>query len=159
MPHVHEHDAILLVEDTIADQELTLHELRKHGVGNPVTVVESGAAALDYLFGTGRFAGRDANVQPLVMLLDLGLPGIDGANVLRRVRADLRTKGLPVIVLTSSSRETDLMRSYALAAKYAQKPLVFASFQATLKKLGLLARLYTTAVSMAAAAGINPLIG
>ncbi len=146
-----ERDVILLVEDTIADRELTLRELRTHGVANEVVVAKSGVEALDYLFATGSCTGRDVGIQPLVMLLDLGIPDIDGANVLRRVRGDLRTKNLPVVVLTGSTRETDLMRSYALAAKFAQKPLVFASFQGTMRKLGLLPRLRIVDSPMAAA--------
>jgi two-component system response regulator len=111
-----ERDVILLVEDTLADQELVLHELLAHGVTNEVVVAESGDEALDYLFGTGRSVGRDVTEQPLVLLLDLNLPGVNGIDVLRRVRADTRTKTLPVIVLTRSAEETALIGSYALAA-------------------------------------------
>src|SRR5690242_3114339 len=101
-----EGDVILLVEDTASDQELTLHELRKHRVQNEVVTVESGNAALDYLFGEGQFQGRNAAALPLVMLLDVGLPGLSGIDVLRCVRTDARTKPLPVIVLTGSAEET-----------------------------------------------------
>jgi len=145
-----ERDVILLVEDSVADRELTIRELRVNGITNTLVVAESGGEALDYLFGTGRYAGRNTSVQPLVMLLDLHMPGIDGTEVLRRVRADLRTKTLPVIVLTGSTEEADLMRSYALAAKFAQKPLTFSWLHTALRKLGLLARLHTAAMLVAA---------
>lgn len=129
---------ILLVEDNSSDEKLTVLAFKKCGVVNEVTVVRDGADALDYLFGTGIHAGRDTTSLPAVVLLDLNLPKVDGLEVLRRLRADQRTKMLPVVVLTSSKEDEDILRSYALGANaYVRKPVSFAEFAEAAKTLGL----------------------
>jgi two-component system response regulator len=129
---------ILLVEDNASDEKLTVLAFKKCGVANDVIVVRDGAAALDYIFGTGKHAGRDTSVLPSVVLLDLKLPKVDGLEVLRRVRADERTKFLPVVVLTSSKEDEDILRSYSLGANaYVRKPVEFANFAEAAKTLGL----------------------
>jgi two-component system response regulator len=129
---------ILLVEDNASDEKLTILAFKQSGVSNEVVVVRDGAAALEYLFGTGAHAGRDLSELPAVVLLDLKLPKIDGLEVLRRIRADGRTKFLPVVVLTASREEEDVLRSYSLGANaYVRKPVEFAEFAAAAKTLGL----------------------
>jgi CheY-like chemotaxis protein len=129
---------ILLVEDNASDEKLTVLAFRKCGVANDVVVTRDGAAALDYIFGTGKHAGRDASVLPSVVLLDLKLPKIDGLDVLRRIRADERTKLLPVVVLTASKEEEDVLNSLSLGANaYVSKPVEFAEFVEAARTLGL----------------------
>jgi two-component system response regulator len=129
---------ILLVEDNEDDVELTLRALKKNRILNEVIVARDGAEALDYLFGTGPYAGRDLSVMPQVTLLDLNLPRLGGLDVLRRIRADDRTKLLAVVVLTSSKEEEDIIRSYALGANsYVRKPVEFDEFTDAVKSLGL----------------------
>jgi CheY-like chemotaxis protein len=129
---------ILLVEDNASDEKLTLLAFKKCGVSNDVFVVRDGVAALEYLFGTGKHAGRDASVLPSVVLLDLKLPKVDGLEVLRRIRGDDRTKFLPVVILTSSKEDEDVLRSYSLGANaYVRKPVDFAAFAEAVKTLGL----------------------
>jgi two-component system response regulator len=129
---------ILLVEDNPSDEKLTVMAFRKCGVANDVVVVRDGAAALDYLFATGGHASREAHVAPTVVLLDLNLPKVGGLDVLRRIRADERTKLLPVVVLTSSMEEEDVLRSYSLGANaYVRKPVGFLEFAEAAKTLGL----------------------
>ena len=129
---------ILLVEDNPDDEALTLRALRKANVGNDVNVVRDGVEALDFLFGAGRFAERDTAVMPQVVLLDLKLPKVDGLEVLRRIRADERTKLLPVVILTSSDEEQDRIAGYALGANsYVRKPVDFAQFAEAVRQLGL----------------------
>jgi CheY-like chemotaxis protein len=129
---------ILLVEDNSSDEKLTVVAFKKCGVGNEVVVVRDGADALDYLFATGKYEGRDASVLPSVMLLDLKLPRIGGLEVLRRVRADERTRLLPVVVLTASNEDEDVIRSYDLGANaYVRKPVDFSEFAEAAKTLGL----------------------
>ena len=129
---------ILLVEDNPDDEALTLRALRKANVGNDVAVVRDGAEALDFLFGAGTHTGRDTSVMPQVVLLDLKLPKIDGLEVLRRLRADDRTKLLPVVILTSSDEELDRIRGYALGANsYVRKPVDFTQFAEAVRQLGL----------------------
>ena len=128
---------ILLVEDNASDEKLTLMAFKTCGVSNEVVVVRDGAAALDYLFAQGEFAARAAAL-PTVVLLDLKLPKIDGLEVLRRVRAEVRTRLLPVIILTSSREEEDVLRGYALGANaYVRKPVEFTEFIQAAKTLGL----------------------
>jgi two-component system response regulator len=130
--------SILLVEDNPDDVKLTLHALKKCNIANQVVVACDGAEALDYLFGTGAQAGRDLREQPAVVLLDLKLPKIDGLEVLRRLRSDPRTKRLPVVVLTSSREEQDIVSSYDLGANsYIRKPVDFDQFIEAVRHLGL----------------------
>ncbi len=129
---------ILLVEDNPDDVELTRLALSKANVLNEVIVATDGVEALDYLFGTGRYAGRDMRVMPTVALLDLKLPKLDGIEVLRRMRADERTKILPVVILTSSREEQDVVTSYRLGANsYIRKPVDFEQFTDAVRQLGL----------------------
>jgi len=129
---------ILLVEDNPADEKLTLRAFKQSGVVNEVTVVRDGAEALDYLFGTGPYSGRDLHELPTVMLLDLKLPRISGLEVLRRVRETDVTKLLPVVILTSSKEEEDIARSYELGANaYVRKPVELAEFVEASRTLGL----------------------
>lgn len=132
------HKIILLVEDNPDDVELTLRALKKSNVLNEVVVMRDGQEALDYLFGTGSYSGRDLSEMPELILLDLKLPKIDGLEVLRRLRADERTKLLPVVILTSSKEEKDLINSYKLGANsYVQKPVDFNQFVDATRQLGL----------------------
>ena len=129
---------ILLVEDHPDDEELTIRALPKNNIMNEVVVARDGVEALEYLFGTGAHAGRDMNVMPQIILLDLKLPKIDGLEVLRRLRADDRTKFLPVVVLTSSKEEQDIVKSYQLGANsYVRKPVDFQEFTQAVQNLGL----------------------
>jgi two-component system response regulator len=129
---------ILLVEDSNDDELLTLRAFKKAGIANEVFVVRDGVQALDYLFGTGEHAGRDATVIPQVVLLDLNLPRVGGLDVLRQIREDPRTRLVPVIILTSSREEEDVVRSYSLGANgYVRKPVDFVEFAEAVKHLGL----------------------
>jgi len=129
---------ILLVEDNPDDVSLTLRALKKNNILNEVVVVNDGVQALDYLFGTGAYADSDVNVTPQLILLDLKLPRMEGLEVLRRLRGDERTRLLPVVVLTSSDEEQDIVGSYALGANsYIRKPVDFAQFTKAVQQLGL----------------------
>lgn len=129
---------ILLVEDNPDDELLTLLAFRDNEIENEVVVTRDGAEALDYLYGTGKFQGRDTSVLPQVVLLDLKLPKVDGLEVLKKIRQNDRTKLLPVVVLTSSKEETDIVRSYESGANsYIQKPVDFEQFSEAIKQLGL----------------------
>jgi two-component system, response regulator len=129
---------ILLVEDNEDDELLTLRALTRNNIKNDVVVARNGADALDFLFGTGAHAGRDLSVMPEVTLLDLKLPKISGLEVLRALRANELTKLLPVVVLTSSLEEQDLIRSYGLGANsYVRKPVDFNQFTEAVRHLGL----------------------
>jgi CheY-like chemotaxis protein len=129
---------ILLVEDNADDEELTIRALKKNNVKNDLVIARDGVEALDYLFGTGAHAGRNTTVLPGLVLLDLKLPKIDGLEVLRRIRADARTRRVPVTVLTSSKEEQDLIRSYDLGANsYIRKPVDFNQFTDAVRQLGL----------------------
>ena len=129
--------SILIVEDNPDDETLVLRALRKSNIANEIVVVRDGAEALDRLFGEGPYEGRGM-FKPTVVLLDLKLPKIDGLEVLRRLRADDRTKGLSVVVLTSSDEQEDMVRSYALGANsYVRKPVEFGSFSDAVNQLGL----------------------
>ena len=129
---------ILLVEDNPDDEALTLRALKKNNILNEVTIVRDGAEALDYLFCQGTYAGRDASRQPAVTLLDLKLPKVEGLEVLKRLRADARTQLLPVVILTSSKEEQDLVNGYRLGANsYIRKPVDFSKFMEAVRQLGL----------------------
>lgn len=133
-----ENKVILLVEDNADDEALTLRALKKNNIKNEVVVARDGAEALDYLLGAGRHAGRDSRATPQLVLLDLKLPKIDGLEVLRRLRADERTKLLPVVILTSSTEENDLVSGYSLGANsYIRKPVDFVQFTEAVQQLGL----------------------
>jgi two-component system response regulator len=129
---------LLLVEDNPDDEALTLRALRKHNLANEIVVVRDGQEALDFLFGEGVYSGRDTRVLPQVILLDLKLPRVDGLQVLERLRAEPQTRHVPVVVLTSSSEEQDMMRSYELGANsYVRKPVDFAQFLEAARQLRL----------------------
>ena len=131
-------NVILLVEDNPDDEALTLRALKKNNILNQVVVARDGAEALDYLFGAGKYSGRDPNLLPHVVLLDLKLPKVDGLEVLRQLRASERTKLLPVVILTSSNEEQDRYRGYDLGANsYVRKPVDFTKFIEAVRQLGL----------------------
>ena len=129
---------ILLVEDNPDDVKLTMRALEKSKITNKVDVVSDGVEALDYLFGTGKFQGRDISVKPQLVLLDLKMPKMDGIEVLKRIRADERTKTQPVVILTTSSEDRDRIESYKLGANsYVRKPVDFNQFAEAVRQLGL----------------------
>jgi two-component system response regulator len=129
---------ILLVEDNADDEALTLRAFAKNHITNPVTIARDGVEALDYLFATGAYAGRDVTERPAVVLLDLKLPKLDGIDVLKRIRADERTRLLPVVILTSSREEQDIIDSYRFGCNsYVRKPVDFDQFLEAAKQLGL----------------------
>ncbi|MBX3186588.1 MAG: response regulator [Labilithrix sp.] len=129
---------VLLVEDNPRDEELTIRALAKSNVKNPVVVARDGVEALDYLFARGAHAERPASALPQVILLDLKLPKIDGLEVLRMIRLDERTKRIPVVILTSSVEEQDLIRGYDLgASSYVRKPVDFIQFAEAVRQLGM----------------------
>jgi len=130
--------SLLLVEDNPDDEALTLRALRKHNLANEIVVTRDGQEAMDYLFAEGEYSGRDASVLPQVILLDLKLPKVDGLQVLERLRAEPRTRHVPVVVLTSSNEEQDMIRSYDLGANsYVRKPVDFEQFLEAARQLGL----------------------
>ncbi len=130
--------SILLVEDNPDDEALAIRALKRHHVANEIVVARDGVEALDYLFGTGIYKGRNINIKPTVVLLDLKLPRIDGLEVLRRLREDERTKLLPVVVLTTSNEEQDLLNSYSLGCNsYIRKPVDFTQFSDAIRQLGI----------------------
>jgi two-component system response regulator len=129
---------ILLVEDNPDDEALTLRALKKNDIQNQVVVARDGAQALEYLFGTGERKERDPKVSPELILLDLKLPRVDGLEVLRRIRADERTRLLPVVILTSSKEQRDLVEGYGYGANsYIRKPVDFGQFVEAVRQLGL----------------------
>jgi two-component system, response regulator len=129
---------ILLVEDNPNDEELTLRALRKANIANEVAIARDGQEALDFLFGAGKYAGREPPTMPAVVLLDLKLPKLDGIDVLQRIRADPRTKLVPVVILTSSSEDEDMVRSYQSGANsYVRKPIEFGAFANAVTQLGM----------------------
>jgi CheY-like chemotaxis protein len=129
---------ILLVEDTPDDAELTVMSLKHSGLLNEVVVAEDGIEALDYLFGQGRYAGRDPQDTPALVLLDIKMPRLDGIEVLQKLRVDKRTSVLPVVILTTSSEDVDLVRAYQSGANaYVRKPVSLAQFQEAVRQLGL----------------------
>src|SRR5512143_3881779 len=133
-----EHKMILLVEDNPDDEALTLRALKKNNIGNQLNVVRDGAEALEFIFCTGAYANRDPREAPQVILLDLKLPKVDGLEVLRRIRADERTQRQPVVILTSSNEQQDLVNSYNLGVNsYVRKPVDFNEFIDAVRQLGL----------------------
>ena len=129
---------ILLVEDNPSDAELTLHAFRKSKLANHVQLVRDGAEALDFLFCRGAYSARRFDNPPSLILLDLKLPKIDGLQVLEQVKGEARTKAIPIIILTSSKEETDLVKSYKLGVNsYIQKPVNFGEFQDVVQQLGM----------------------
>jgi two-component system response regulator len=133
-----ESKVILLVEDNPDDEALTMRALQKNNIRNEVVVARDGAEALDYMFGTGAHEGRDTAALPQVVLLDLKLPKLSGLEVLEQLRANPRTKLVPVVILTSSKEEQDLLRGYSLGANsYIRKPVDFVQFTESVRQLGL----------------------
>jgi len=133
-----EEKMILLVEDNADDEALTLRALKKNNIGNKVVVVRDGAEALEFLFCSGAYADRDPRDKPQVILLDLKLPKVDGLEVLRRIRADQSTRTLPVVILTSSKEEQDVVNSYLIGVNsYVRKPVDFIQFVEAIRQLGL----------------------
>jgi len=133
-----ESSVILLVEDNPDDEALTLRALKKNNISSQIVVARDGADALAYLFGTGAYAGREARATPGLILLDLKLPKIDGLEVLRRRRADERTRFVPVVILSSSREETDVVQGYTLGANsYVRKPVDFTRFAEAVGQLGI----------------------
>lgn len=129
---------ILLVEDNPSDIALTQRALAKSAIGNPLVIADDGQKALDYLFGAGEHAGRDTDIQPVLILLDLKLPKIEGLEVLKRIRADPRTRRIPVVILTSSSEQQDLGSGYDLGSNsYIRKPVDFQQFAEVIRQVGL----------------------
>jgi two-component system response regulator len=129
---------ILLVEDNARDEALTLRALRKSNIANEVVVAHDGVEALEYLFCTGRYVDRNSDQNPQLVLLDLKLPKVDGLQVLEKIRADERTRRLPVVIFTSSNEEEDLVKSYNLGANsYVRKPVEFEKFLEATRQLGL----------------------
>lgn len=128
---------VLLVEDTPEDAELTMRTLKKHSLANNLVWVKDGAEALDFLFGTGSYAGRTTENVPRVILLDLHLPKLDGLEVLRRIKANPVTRLIPVVVLTSSTEESDMRECYGLGVNsFVSKPVEFDAFMKVVGKLG-----------------------
>ena len=129
---------VLIVEDNPQDLELTMRALRKANLSNRIQVARDGKEALDFIFGEGPFTGRKIDNGPKVVLLDLKLPKVDGLEVLKKVKSDPRTKTIPVVVLTSSKEQTDVVESYALGVNsYIVKPVGFEGFAAAVGDLGL----------------------
>jgi CheY-like chemotaxis protein len=129
---------ILLVEDNPDDVALTLRALKQYNIGNEIAVVRDGVEALDYLFATGKYSNCDATIKPAVVILDLKLPKLNGLDVLQRMRTDERTKLIPVVILTSSKEEQDMINGYKFGANsYVRKPVDFNQFVEAARQLGL----------------------
>jgi two-component system, response regulator len=132
------HKSILLAEDNPDDEALTLRAFKKNNITNEVVVARDGAEALDFIFGTNKYAGRDARDWPSIVLLDLKLPKVNGLEVLKKIRSDERTRGIPVVILTSSREEQDVAEGYGLGVNsYVRKPVDFTQFLDAVKQIGL----------------------
>lgn len=137
MKNIHDVD-VLLVEDNIEDAELVIRELKKKNLGNNLIHLMDGAEALDFIFGTGNYSGRKVYDKPKVILLDLKMPKVDGLEVLRAIRADERTKLIPVVIMTSSREQKDIVESYNLGVNaYVVKPVGFDNFSKAVAELGM----------------------
>ena len=135
---MHSEVDIVLIEDNPADAELTMHALRRNKVANRVQLLHDGEEALEYLFREGQFAARPASAPPKLILLDLKLPKLDGLDVLRRLKSDERTRKIPVVILTCSNEEVDMVKSYELGVNsYIRKPVEFREFLEMVKEVGL----------------------
>ena len=133
-----EYSTILLVEDNPDDEELTLLAFRNNRIANPIIVVRDGAEALDFLFRTGKYAGRDIHTNPRMVLLDLKLPKIGGLDVLKKIRESPTTQMLPVVVLTTSNQDEDIVTSYRFGANsFIRKPVEYSKFSEAIKQLGM----------------------
>jgi len=129
---------IILIEDNPHDAELTIRSLKRNKIANDIHVIPNGAEALDFFFATGKYEGRDMKMTPKLVILDLKLPKVDGIEILRRVKSDERTKIIPIVVLTSSKEENDVVESYKLGANsYIVKPVDFQKFAESIRDLGL----------------------
>jgi two-component system response regulator len=147
-------EVILLVEDNPDDERLTIRALKKQNIENEIIVAHDGVEAIDYLFGQGKYEGRNLDKMPQVVLLDLKLPRLNGLDVLKRIRADERTHSIPVVVLTTSNEERDIVESYHLGANsYVRKPVDFAEFVEAVKTLGMYWLLLNERVSIYSRAG------
>jgi two-component system response regulator len=134
----HNNAEILLVEDNIDDAEMTIRALKKINLANNLVHLEDGQEALDYVFGKGKYHGRNLSITPKVVLLDIKMPRVDGIEVLRQIRSNEATKTLPVVIMTSSSVEQDIIKSYSLGVNsYVVKPMNFESFAKAVSELGL----------------------
>ena len=126
------------MEDNADDEELTIRTLQKNHLKNKIVVVRDGVEALDYLFGTGEYTDRDLTVSPVLIMLDIKLPKLNGLEVLKRIKSEPQTKFIPVVILTSSDEEKDLVESYELGANsYVRKPVNFVEFQNSVRQLAL----------------------
>jgi two-component system, response regulator len=133
-----QNDGVLIVEDNATDAELTMRELKKHHLANNLVWVKDGAEALDFLFARGKYADRSINSKPKIILLDLRLPKVDGLELLAKIKADPRTREIPVVVLTSSKEDKDIKESYKLGANsFIVKPVNFDSFSEVVTQIGL----------------------
>lgn len=129
---------ILLIEDNMQDAELTIRSLRKNNVSNKIVHLKDGSIALQFIFGAGEFEGRDINKKPKVILLDLKMPKVNGLEVLEKIKADARTRTIPIVILTSSKEDPDIKKSYDLGANsYIVKPVDFDGFHKVVSELGL----------------------
>jgi two-component system, response regulator len=129
---------ILLVEDNVDDAEMTIHALRKNNLANKLIHMKDGEEALDFLLGTGKFAGRDLSIKPSLILLDLKMPKVDGMEVLEKVKSNDDTKKIPVVILTSSKEDPDVTRCYELGANsYIVKPVEFEGFVKAVSEIGM----------------------
>jgi CheY-like chemotaxis protein len=130
-------NVVLFVEDNKRDEMLTLRAFEKSSFATEIVVAHNGVEALDYLFGTGEYTGRDTTILPQMILLDLKMPKMDGIQVIKRLRSDKRTRALPIVVFTSSSEQEDIIRSYELGANsYVRKPVDFGEFAEATRQLG-----------------------